>query len=158
MWSRQFLIAGLASGAAIAVLTLGGIWLFIFALDESFANIMLPAVVGTVVYPLCWRSVIHRSRDYSWQSTAGLVLTTYIWCCVVVAATFFALAVYQLILGGRLEPKDPATAAMPVLAIILALIGALLLAIPFAVVGTPMAFLHRAIMLRLFATEAEKAA
>jgi uncharacterized membrane protein len=81
MWSREFLIHGVASAAFVALVTLGLMWLILAAADGGSgslgAGMVRPAIVGILVYPLCWWRVIHRARDYSRGRTGVLVVITY---------------------------------------------------------------------------------
>jgi hypothetical protein len=80
MWSRQFLWTGLTSGIAVAALTLSELWLAVFVVSGSknptvsFANMVLFALPGLIVYSACWYMIIYRRRDYSLYRTMALVL------------------------------------------------------------------------------------
>ena len=61
MWSRPVLIAGLLSGAIVAVIALAATWLVIFAAhgggDPGWtpANSVQVGALGIGAYPLAWR-------------------------------------------------------------------------------------------------------
>ena len=156
MWSRQFLIQGLASATFIAAISLGLMWLILAAGDvrEGLpARMVLPGIVGIVTYPLSWWRVIHRTRDYSRQRTIFLVVVTYCWSCCLLAIAMVVLGVLKLSMGPLLgAAPDPEFRLGHVflLTFLFIFVGGLLMLIPFAIVATPMAFAHRAMMLTSF--------
>jgi hypothetical protein len=148
MWSRDFLRVGLWSAVGIAAATIALIWLVIFISfgarepKSSMANISLPGIVGTVVYPMCWYLLVFRPRRYT-RARAGLLVTvTYLASCVVVALPFAALTWQQF------SSTTPNSSLLP---LGFWVIGVILLAVPYAVVATPMAFVHRQFLLNCFA-------
>jgi hypothetical protein len=166
MWSRRFLWTVVSSGAVVAALTLAGIWLALFAafisdsanLSWTWANILKFAVPGLVVYPACWFVVIFRHRDYSPYRTLVLVITTFGVTAAVVAAVMLLAGIYGMLTIFFQAPKAFLTAKgltmllilvwAPVAYLLAAAIGAIILAVPYLVVATPMAFFHRWLLLK----------
>lgn len=164
MWSRGFLIAGVASSALAAALALGGVWLVIFvvagSIDPSWsvANIIEFCLPGLVVYPACWYVLVFRYRDYSANRTLGLVIATFgaVWLLVAVGLFFVGL-----LAAGSLTAGVPPTgqwsdvrAVAPLLYARMTVLGAIILILPYGAIATPIAFLHRLALLRLFAPPA----
>jgi hypothetical protein len=160
MWSKRFLALGMAGAAVTAVLALGLIWALMATVGVAkgfplaLLSFLLPSVIGILVYPLCWWQLIYRKRDYGVRRTLLLVVVTYLWCCAVVAVALMAWSI-QLLLTGQLSLD---LSGVPVAGIALILIGALLFVVPFVAVATPLAFLQRTIVLRIFRNEPDRAA
>lgn len=161
MWSRNFLISGVASAVAVAALTICGLWLVIYVvasnIDPSWsaADIVQFCLPGLIVYPACWYALVFRYRDYSLNRTLGLVIATFgaVWLLVTVA--MFLVGVLAV---GHLTASAPPAgqwsnipALAPVLYAKMTILGAIILILPYALIATPIAFLHRAALLRVFA-------
>lgn len=77
MWSRQFVVVGLASSAMFAALAIIVFWFVLFSLGlrlDLIGGVLLnvtaySAGVGIVIYPSCWFMMIQRGRDYSISRT-----------------------------------------------------------------------------------------
>ena len=156
MWSRRFLITGLASGAMLAALALAAIWFVLDVAAGMIASVARFATAGIAVYPLCWWGLVFRKRNYSKSQTGLLVILTFGATCVVVSFVALTVAISSMInewtvatTAGR--KFNPLMSGMPFLAIAVTIIGAIILVIPYALVATPIAFAHRSVMLRLFA-------
>jgi hypothetical protein len=159
MWSRRFLWMGLSTGAAIALLTVVIVWLGLFAVSGStdpnwtMANIGRLMLPGVIIYPACWYAIIFRSREYSSRRTVVLVAGTFGTGCALVAV---------LLIGGAAIMSTPQAGPVTVTVIyavvsslaygIMTLIGAVILFIPYAMIATPMALLHRWLLLHFFSS------
>ena len=162
MWSRVFLSAGIFSGAVVACLALAGIWWAIFVAtgggDPKWtpANASTVGIIGTLVYPACWYCFIYRYRDYSVRQTFLLIAGAYGVSCAVVIVVIFIGMLYRALEVVALAPSQPLVwlwLAGPFIAVIFASIAAGLIGIAYAIVATPIAFLHRLALLRIFAPE-----
>ena len=150
MWSRWFLWTGVSSGAVIALLTIAAIWLELFAVigGKDSAGLTAFTLPGPIVYAACWYAIIFRPRDYSLRRTLVLVASTFAAGCAAVAV---------IMVGATIVRERHVTeAALLVPGAFVAygfmtLIGAIILVIPYAIVATPMALLHRWLLLRIFA-------
>ena len=162
MWSRSFLIAGVASATLVAALTLCGLWLVIFVVagnidpNWSVVEIVQFCLPGLIVYPACWYALVFRYRDYSLNRTLGLVIATFgaVWLLVTVAMFFVGV-----LAAGHLTASTPPTgqwsnipALAPVLYAKMTILGAIILILPYALIATPIALLHRLALLRIFAS------
>lgn len=156
MWSRRFLIQGLASAAFVATITLGVMWLILAASDGReglLAGMVLAGIVGIIAYPLSWWRMVHRTRDYSRQRTILLVIVTYCWSCCLFAIAMLVFGVVKLLMGpllGAAHDPELGLGNIFLLTFLLVFVGGLLMLIPFVIVATPMAFAHRAMMLTSF--------
>jgi len=160
MWSRQLLWTGLATGVAVAALTLAELWLALFIgsgnkdPSSSFANVVGFALPGLIVYSACWYVVIFCSRDYSLYRTIVLVFATFGAVSAIVVAFKTIDGLYLAITTA------PTTASLgkvvqfitlgPFVYVLLTVIGAIILIIPYLIVATPMALLHRWLLLKIF--------
>jgi hypothetical protein len=161
MWSRHFLVYGLLSSVAVAVLALASIWVAILALPDSFKALLLGVIYGVpgmIIYPTCWYRVIFRSRTYSLRRTWYLIGITYAVCCltviifallfVFVAGSFYA-APHDHIAPAQ-SPQLPWYVGLLWLVAVITeyvlTLGAAL-AIPFVMLAGTLAFLHRALLL-----------
>jgi hypothetical protein len=173
MWSRQFLVVGLASSAMFAALTIFVFWSVLFSLGlhldligGALLNVIAySAAVGIMVYPSCWFVMIQRARDYSISRTFSLLRVNFGVSCLVVFAVlflaFFSLGALSLLtsLIGSTKPETPefATRAVqmllgaPFMAATVVAIGAFVAIIPYGAIATPIAFLHRWLLLTVFA-------
>jgi hypothetical protein len=162
MWSRRFLWTGLSTGTVFALLTVAGMWLGLFASSASTgspfwamkeANVVRFTLPGVIIYPLCWYAFIFRHRDYSLRRATVLVVLTFATGWAIIAVTLIAAAtiVFSLEFGHTMEGAI-LVAVTPFAYFLGTLIGAIILAIPYAVVATPMALLHRWLLLRIFAS------
>jgi hypothetical protein len=151
---------GLMSGVAVAALTLAELWLAVFVVSGSndpmvtFANMVLFALPGLIVYSACWYVVIFRHRDYSLYRTMVLVVATFGTVSAVVAALMMVGGVYVAI-TMLLTVAQPWKVALVLVVAPLAYafgtaLGALFLIVPYMIVATPMALLHRWLLLKLF--------
>jgi hypothetical protein len=154
MWSRQFLIVGLASAVGIAAATLVLLWTSIFLLmlqsapPVRFANITLLGSTGILAYPACWYALIFRRRDYAASRVVLLVAATYALSCLLAAIGLESLGLYWASLS--------ATPVPPFFASRLVVLGAILLAVPYTVVAAPAAFLHRRGLLQRFSAASDE--
>jgi hypothetical protein len=161
MWSRRFLWTGLTSGIAVAALTLAGLWLAVFVVSGSknpmvtFANMVIFAIPGFFVYSACWYALIFRHRDYSLYRTMLLVVATFGAVSAVVAAFMmvggFYVAITMLLAVAQPWKLAPALVVGPLAYAFMTAMGAILLIVPYVIVATPMALLHRWLLLKLFA-------
>jgi hypothetical protein len=177
LWSHRFLWTGVSSGAVIALLAIAVLWLGSFAIagDKdpywTIANIVRFTLPGLIVYPACWYATIFHPRDYSLSRTMLLVGRTFATGCAVVAVTLIAIGVVAMTVRflvptiansifadgvqGLLRHLTAAAilvAVTPLAYALMTLIGAIILIIPYAIVATPMALLHRWLLLRIFAS------
>jgi hypothetical protein len=158
MWSNRFLLTGVLSGVFIALLTVALIWLGLFVVSGSkdpgwtIANISRPMLLGVIVYAACWYVFIFRARDYSFRQTIVLVACTFGIGCAVVAVMLIAGATIT-VLPIVLQATKGAVfgAVIPVVYGLMSLVGATILFVPYAIFATPMALLHRWLLLRNFA-------
>ena len=159
MWSRRFLWTGVLSGVVIALLTIVAMWLGLFVISGSkdptwtIANVVKFALPGPIVYAACWYATIFRPRDYSLRRTMVLVARTFATGCAVVGVILIAGGVIAMLLRATHAMEAAIlVAATPLAYGLMTLIGAVILVIPYAIVATPMALLHRWLMLRIFAS------
>jgi hypothetical protein len=159
MWSRRFLWTGLLTGAAFALLTIATMWLALFAALGSndptwtIANVVRFTLPGLILYPACWYTFIFRSRIYSFRQTMVLVAWTFGIGCGVIAIILIAGATIAFTARAGLSVEAGIYAAItPVVYGLMTLVGAVILIIPYAIVATPLALLHRWLLLRLFAS------
>jgi hypothetical protein len=168
MWSRRFLWIGLSSGAVVAALTLTAIWLVLFVafLSDSkdpswtFANMVKLAVPALVIYPVSWYFVIFRRRDYSLYRTLMLVIATFCATSAAVALVMVLVSIYHVVAIFLRAPRAFLTAKgltmlsilvwAPVASLLVVAIGAAILIVPYLIVATPMALLHRWLLLCAF--------
>jgi hypothetical protein len=178
MWTRSFLLAGVLSSIVAAALTVGGLWLALFAAERAGAQFfpasflkqsmsalqywMLPGIPGALIYAICWHRVIYRKRDYSWRNTAWLVAVSYLVACLVGGLVMLVFVPFAMLTRPDKPPSLPGTAPWLGFAITFAsaellivlfyvpMAGALL-AVPFLLVAAPVACLQRALLLKAFA-------
>jgi len=161
MWSRKFLIAGLLIGFVLAAVVLAGILLVVHAAGESeiarYGRVAIFGLGGVLVYPACWAIMIHKTRDYSARRTYFLIAATYTATAVLAIAVVLIGFTYQAVIMGSALILSPdlwrVTLFLPFMLFLVVVFGFLaagLVAVPYAIVATPIAFLHRALMLRLF--------
>jgi hypothetical protein len=164
MWSRRFLWVGLASGVGVATMVLASIWfaLFVASGDTSpswtIANSVKLALPGLIVYPACWYGFVFRERDYSLSQTLALIGGTYGVVTALVSVLILGSGIYAtitILLQAARVGKAAETALfvawMPIGYAIMLFIGMVMMAIPYIVIATPMALLHRWLLLKLFA-------
>jgi hypothetical protein len=162
MWSRRFLWTGLTSGIAVAALTLAEIWLAVFAVSGSknpmvsFGNMVVFALPGLIVYSACWYTVIYRHRDYSLHRTMVLVVATFGTVSAVVAAFMMFgglyVAISMMLTVAKPWQVAPVLVVAPLAYAFMTAIGAVLLIVPYMITATPMALLHRWLLLKSFAS------
>jgi len=177
MWTRSFLVAGLLSSVVAAALTVGGLWLALFAAERAGARFlptsflkeymyalrywMLPGIPGALIYAVCWYRVIYRKRDYSWRKTCWLIGVSYLVACVVGGIVMLVFVPFAMLTRPDRPPSIPGVAPWLELAVTMASaeiliilfyvpMSGVLLAIPFLLVATPVAFLQRALLLGAF--------
>jgi hypothetical protein len=147
MWSRHFLVYGLLSSVAVAVLALASMWVAILALPDSFKGLLLGVIYGVpgvIIYPTCWYCVIFRSRTYLLRRTWYLISITYAVCCLTVYA-----APHEHIAPAQSSQLPWYVGLLWLAAVIteyVLTVGAAL-AIPFVMLAGTLAFLHRALLL-----------
>jgi hypothetical protein len=158
MWSSRFLLTGVLSGVVIALLTVALIWLGLFVVTGSkdpnwtIANTSRPMLLGVLVYAACWYGFIFRTRDYSFRQTILLVACTFGIGCGLVAVMLIAgatITMWPIVIQGTKGAVF--YAIIPVVHGLMSLVGAVILFIPYAIFATPMALLHRWLLLRRFA-------
>jgi hypothetical protein len=162
MWSRRFLWTGLTSGIAVAALTLAELWLAAFAVSGSknpavgFANMVLFALPGLIVYSACWYMIIYRHRDYALYRTMVLVVATFATVSAVVAAFMvvggFYVAISMMLSVAKPWKVAPVLVVAPLAYAFMTAMGAVLLIVPYMITATPMAFFHRWLLLKIFAS------
>jgi hypothetical protein len=169
-------LVGLLIGALFAAIALAGIWLTLYAAsgftDPSYAGAVGFGISGIVIYPACWYLWICRARDYSRARTFWLVAVTYTATAMLAIGAFFLFMAFSAIYGAILGATTALSSGPQlwhvgmllalVMAPILAALGGILMAglvgVPYVIVATPIAFLHRALMFKLFAQPATAAA
>lgn len=180
MWSRKFAAAGLFSATILAALASFAI-LFVFYLVLHRAMpgavfVLAPFFsVGVFAYPACWHFMIQRTRDYGTKRTLELVWATYrISCLIVIAlislamvafAAFFLVAVVVFLFGflfGSIEPnwRFVGDGLLAIGGVIVAELGMIvyvvmvaLITLPvFSAIAIPIAYLHRWLLLKIFAS------
>jgi hypothetical protein len=151
MWTRRFLLTGISIAALLAGLAFAGIWFATYLVLGGLAGVVGLGAVGVIIYPALWYRLIHSGRDYSAGNTLRLVAYTYGASCAIVILGVFAGMLYPS--GGDVGAPDWGLATLSALAAILMalLAAAAVIAIPYAAIAGPIAFLHRLLMLRLFA-------
>jgi len=170
MWSRHYLLWGLASAVAAAALVLALLWLLLVAIERTHAAeplqihvLVVFGLPGLVLYPACWYAVVFRHRRYDPRDTWRLLATSYVACCLFDFAVLAGWQLYQgAVLAAQILMKSPAPLAFlflltPIGTAIFVLIVGALLALPYAVVAAPVAFLHRAVLLAWFGRERQAA-
>ena len=167
MWTRSFLWAGVLSSVAAAALTVGGLWLALLVLEQASVTSvgwvatllrywMIPGIPGAAVYALCWHRVVFRKRDYSVRNTWRLIFVSYL---VAMIVGVIAILIFLALVGWG--PMPPGASPWQWLLMTLTVYGFLillfylpaagtLLLIPYLLVAGPVAFLQRALLLRMF--------
>jgi hypothetical protein len=168
MWSRRFLWTGLTSGIAVAALTLAEIWLAVFAVSGSknpmvsFANMVVFALPGLIAYSASWYMVIYRHRDYALRRTMVLVVATFGTVSAVVAAFMMIgglyVAISMMLTVAKPWKVAPVLVVAPFAYAFMTAMGAVLLIVPYLITATPMALLHRWLLLKIFASAGAAAA
>jgi hypothetical protein len=117
----------------------------------TIANVVKFTLPGPIVYPACWYAIIFRTRDYSLYRTMVLVTRTFIAGGAVVAAILIAGGAIAMLLAARhvLEAAI-LVATTPIAYGLMTLIGAIVLLVPYYIVATPMALLHRWLLFKIF--------
>jgi hypothetical protein len=161
MWSRRLLVWGIASAVAAAALALVLLWLVLVAYERAHPREPLHvsamvafAVPGLLIYPLCWYAIVFRHRSYGVRDTWKLLAISYGACCLFDCAIIYVAQAAAV--SGDVIAKGPVAWALLLLALLLAAFGlavfatiiAGLLAVPFIATAAPIAFLHRALVLR----------
>jgi len=158
MWSRRFLWTGLSSGTAVAALTLAGLFLVLFVWfggKSSDSKIVALASPGVIVAPACWYVIIFRQRDYSLSKTMMLVGVAF-----GVVTLIIALLAFVVFLSAFSPAKWSIASFLTAgyIAFRIAFGGALILVLPYVIVAPPMAWLHRWLLLKIFASTGSMAA
>jgi hypothetical protein len=163
MWSRRFLLTGLASAVVAAVMALTFLWLLLVGLeragviDQMASAIVAVGLPGVVVYPLCWHALIYRRHSYTRRDTDKLIACTYGACALVAVAIlsvwYFVQAIAtakEFVLNISVSGWALSFVWVPVVIAIAAATFALFLAVPFVAIAGPIAFAHRALLLAWF--------
>jgi hypothetical protein len=179
MWSRQFVAVGLSSATVLAALSGVAIWLLFYlvltpavGVDHPEARVIFEGVfcvaVGVPVYPACWFFMVQRSRDYSSKRTLELICVTYGISCLIVGVVFCLAMVgvfgaiefvglFKMIFGS-IEANWSALGygalvlvAIPLVALFGMIIGAFIILPAFVALATPVAYIHRWLLLKMFA-------
>ena len=161
MWSRRFLLTGIATGTLAAALALTFLWLLLLGVQsikslEGLHRFAVFGIPGVLAYPLCWYRLIFRSRSYTSRDTSILIAFSFAACCVFDVAILGAGQVAAI--AGDFIAKGPLGWALLLLVLLLLPIGlaifaaivAAFLAVPFVATAGPIAFLHRALLLKWF--------
>ena len=167
MWSRRFLLLGLAIAVFAALIALTLLALVLVGIKSATASgfdvssLMPFAIPGIVAYPFCWYAVIFRRRSYRRADTFRLIALTYATSCLLAivmlsAWTFSQPSFWQTAVG--VVPFDLKAGAWWALSFLtvpagmafFVLIAAVFLAIPFVATAGPVAFAHRALLLGWF--------
>jgi hypothetical protein len=167
MWTRRFLLFGLAIAVFAALIALALLALVLAGIRSAIAfgfdvSSLIPfGITGIVAYPLCWYAVIFRRRSYARRDTFRLIALTYATSCLLAIVmlsvwTFSQPSFWQTAAG--VDPADLKAGAwwalsfvtVPAAMAFFVLVAALFFAIPFAVTAAPVAFAHRALMLIWF--------
>ncbi|KJC34501.1 hypothetical protein [Bradyrhizobium sp. LTSP857] len=151
MWSTRLLWTGVISAFAVAALMLAGMFVVLLAASggehPGLAMIVVFASPGMIVYPACWYAVIFRRRDYSRHQTLKLIGAAYGVVSMIIASSMLVDGLVSMI-------SDPTSKITPLLILILPLeivaVGTVILGIPYAIVATPMALLHRWLLSKCF--------
>ena len=179
MWSRKFVTTGLSSGTAFAALSAFSIWLLFYLVLSPAVNTGHPETivifecifsvsVGVFVYPACWFFMVQRARDYGPKRTLDLICVTYGISCLIVAVVFCAAMAtvigavmfisFLKMIFGSIEANWQAVgagalvlAATPFIALFWVTMGALIVLPAFLAIATPVAYLHRWLLLKMFA-------
>jgi hypothetical protein len=179
MWSRKFVAAGLSSATVFAALSAFAIWLLFYLVLSPAVNaghmeatgifeFVFSVAVGVFVYPACWFFMVQRARDYGPKHTLELICVTYGISCLAVAvvfclamATAFGAVVFMGFLKmifGSIEANWQSlgygvlvVAATPLVALFGIGMGALIVLPAFIVIAAPIAYLHRWLLLKMFA-------
>ena len=148
MWSTRLLWTGVISAFAVAALMLAGIFVVLLVVSlaatggerPGLAIIVVLASPGIVVYPACWYAVIFRRRDYSRHQTLKLIGATYGVVSMIIASSMLVGVLDTMIFNAlsKITPSD-----IVVLPLMIVAVGTVILGIPYAIVATPMALLHR---------------
>jgi len=166
MWSRRFLLLGLAIAPLAALIALALMTLVLVGLEAAIASgldvssLITFGIPGIVAYPFCWYAVIFRHRSYGRRDTCKLIAITYATSCLLVivmlsAWIFSQPAFWQSAGAAPFDLKAGAWWALSFLTVpasmaFFVLIAALFLAIPFAATAGPVAFAHRGLLLAWF--------
>jgi len=106
---------------------------------------------GLIVAPACWYVMIFRPRKYSLSRTMMLVGVTF-----AVGSTCVALLMLILALISEIPTPMWKLARSLILdvelAFVITYIGARVLVVPYVIVASPTALLHRWLLLKLFAS------
>ena len=144
------------SAVVVAALTLAGMFLLLFVGlgDKSphytLAKMVVLAAPGVIVYPVCWYMLIFRQRDYSLRCTLMLVGVTFGIVSAVILPIVVVGSIVSLIAMPVWRISPFLFIAAPLGFVIWFVLGAIFLAIPYALVAAPMALLHRHILSRCF--------
>jgi hypothetical protein len=163
MWSRRFLLTGIATGVLAAALALTLLWLLLLSLQsikslEGLHRFAVFGIPGVLAYPFCWYLLIFRSRSYTSGDTGNLIALSFAACCVfdvvIIGAGQIAAVASDFIAKGPVGwgLLLLVLLLLPVCLALFALIIAALLAVPFVATAGPIAFLHRALLLTYFAS------
>ena len=155
MWSTRLLWTGVISAIAVAALMLAGIFALLLVVSGQRPGYGLPNIVffaspGIVTYPACWYAVIFRQRNYSRLQMLKLIGAAFGVVCAILASAILVGAFASMI-------GTPASKISPFLILSLPLIiaawmavGTAILGVPYLMVATPMALLHRWLLSKCF--------
>jgi hypothetical protein len=161
MWSRRFLWTGIATGIPAAALALTFLWLLLLGVQsikslEGLHRFAVFGIPGVLAYPICWYRLIFKSRSYTSRDTMMLIAFSFGACCLFDVAILGAGQVAAI--SGDFISKGPLGWALLLLVLLLLPIGLAILAVtvaaflvvPFVATAGPIAFLHRALLLKWF--------
>jgi len=153
MWSRSFLIWGLVTGTVVAALALAGLWLVLSAVSLAPIPVLF-CMPGLLIYPACWYAVVFRAHSYSTTRVFTLVAVTFgaVWLLMIIVMSAVGLYfAYTIVAHGANKQDAMLLAGVHLTLPLVTVIGAIILVIPYFVVATPIAFLHRSMLLNKFA-------
>jgi hypothetical protein len=159
MWSRSFLVTGVVSGAALAWLTLAGIWWTIFIATDgtdstwTLANASEAGIIGIILYPACWYALVYRKRNYSVHQTLFLTAMTYLTVCAAVLMFLFIGSfkpALELLAASGGKPMSWWLLLSPFLMLFYGIVFAIFIGIAYATVAVPAALIHRYGLLKVF--------
>jgi hypothetical protein len=168
MWSRRFLLFGLASAivAAALALILFGLLLFglgsIGVIERDASMLVMFGIPGIIIYPVCWHAVIYRNLSYTPLDTWRLVAFTYGACCLLVIGILSVWYFFQAIIWAKIMILQAGAwwavsfLLVPLVIAILVFAVAVSFAIPFVATAGPIAFLHRALLLATLGSAARR--
>jgi len=155
MWSTRLLWTGVISAIAIAALMLAGIFVVLLVVSgespgHGLANFVILASPGIITYPACWYAVIFRQRDYSRRQTLKLIGAAFGTVCAILALATLVGTLASMIGTPASKISPSVILSMPLIIAIWMAVGSAILGVPYLMVATPMALLHRWLLSKVF--------